>query len=128
MPRPRAHELPKVAVIREGGTGDKPEYAATHWSVIAKATFPSTLGIMLGGNLDERQNPTDFVALFEQPYASITRAGVVIRVKLGNREKPKNRLYLRLNTGRQGHYTVVAKDGPPQAGDGTLLALGGAWC
>src|SRR3954453_10868313 len=83
----------KFAVIGDTGTGDAPEYEVGARMSAARSTFPFELVIMLGDNLYGRQDPQDFVAKFQRPYASLLEAGVRFYAALGNHDKPTNTSY-----------------------------------
>jgi 3',5'-cyclic AMP phosphodiesterase CpdA len=100
----------KFAVIGDNGTGGRQEYEIGQQMVAARARFPFDMVIMLGDNIYGRQDPQDFVAKFEQPYAALLSAGVRFRASLGNHDSQQNRFYPAFNMGGERYYTYVDKN------------------
>ena len=107
---PAVPDSVKFAVIGDNGTGGRPEYEIGQQMVAARARFPFNMVIMLGDNIYGRQDPQDFVAKFEQPYAALLRAGVRFRASLGNHDSQQNRFYPAFNMGGERYYTYVDKN------------------
>src|SRR6185503_8641686 len=88
---------------------ERPQYEVGEQMVSARTRFPFELVIMLGDNMYGSQEPQDFVAKFERPYASLLSAGVLFYAALGNHDNPRNRFYPRFNMGGERYYTFVKK-------------------
>jgi 3',5'-cyclic AMP phosphodiesterase CpdA len=100
----------KFAAIGDTGTGDRPQYEvgqrmATEWK-----RFPFELVVMLGDNMYGRQQPADFVAKFERPYAALLSAGVAFYASLGNHDNPRNAQYEGFHMGGERYYTFNRKN------------------
>jgi 3',5'-cyclic AMP phosphodiesterase CpdA len=100
----------KFAVIGDSGTGDASQYEVATRMAEARATFPFDLVIMLGDNLYGRQDPQDFTAKFERPYAALLGGGVRFQASLGNHDRPTNRDYRGFNMGGERYYTYARKN------------------
>jgi 3',5'-cyclic AMP phosphodiesterase CpdA len=101
----------KFAVIGDTGTGDPPQYEVGARMTEARASFPFELVIMVGDNLYGRQQPQDFLAKFERPYASLLSAGVRFYASIGNHDdNPVDRTYPRFNMDGQRYYTYARKN------------------
>lgn len=100
----------KFAVIGDSGTGDQPQFDIGARMSEARNVFPFELVIMLGDNLYGRQEPQDFVAKFERPYATLLQGGVRFFATLGNHDNPSNRSYPRFNMNGERYYTYVRKN------------------
>jgi 3',5'-cyclic AMP phosphodiesterase CpdA len=100
----------KFAVIGDNGTGDKPQYDVGSQMAAVHARFPFEFVIMLGDNMYGRQQPQDFVAKFERPYADLLQSGVVFRATLGNHDDQANRFYKGFNMGGERYYTYQTKN------------------
>jgi predicted MPP superfamily phosphohydrolase len=100
----------KFAVIGDNGTGAKPQYEVGDQMAAARSRFPFELVVMLGDNMYGRQQPEDFVAKFEQPYAALLQAGVTFYAALGNHDNQNNRFYKRFNMGGERYFTYVKKN------------------
>jgi 3',5'-cyclic AMP phosphodiesterase CpdA len=101
----------KFAVIGDTGTGDSPQYEVGARMTEARASFPFELVIMVGDNLYGRQQPQDFLAKFERPYASLLSAGVLFYASIGNHDdNPVDRTYPRFNMDGQRYYTYARKN------------------
>jgi len=100
----------KFAVIGDNGTGDKPQYDVGSQMAAVHARFPFEFVIMLGDNMYGRQQPQDFVAKFERPYAALLQSGVVFRATLGNHDDQANRFYKGFNMGGERYYTYQTKN------------------
>ena len=109
-PLPSKTDSVKFAVIGDNGTGDDAQYAVGAQMVAARKTFPFDLVIMLGDNLYGRQDPEDFSAKFERPYAPLLGAGVLFYASLGNHDRPTNRDYRGFNMGGERYYTYARKN------------------
>ncbi len=107
---PAAVESVKFAVIGDNGTGAGPEYEIGTQMLTARATFPFELVIMLGDTMYGRQNPEDFDAKFQRPYAGLLAAGVLFYASLGNHDNPANRSYPGFNMRGQRYYTYAKKN------------------
>jgi len=108
-PLPSQADSVKFAVIGDNGTGDPPQYDVAARMVEARTKFPFELVIMLGDNLYGRQDPADFVAKFQKPYAPLLDAGVRFYASLGNHDRPTNRSYPGFNMGGERYYTYAKK-------------------
>ena len=100
----------KFAVIGDNGTGDSPQYDVGARMGEARNAFPFEFVIMLGDNMYGRQQPADFVAKFERPYAMLLQAGVRFFATLGNHDNPNNRTYPGFNMNGERYYTYVRKN------------------
>jgi 3',5'-cyclic AMP phosphodiesterase CpdA len=108
-PLPAQADSVKFAVIGDNGTGDPPQYDVAARMIEARTKFPFELVIMLGDNLYGRQDPADFVAKFQKPYAPLLDAGVRFYASLGNHDRPTNRSYPGFNMGGERYYTYAKK-------------------
>jgi len=100
----------KFAVIGDSGTGDRPQFDVSARMNEARASFPFELVIMLGDNIYGSQQPQDFVAKFEKPYASLLAAGVLFYASLGNHDSPNNRFYPKFNMDGQRYYSFARRN------------------
>ena len=100
----------KFAVIGDTGTGGGPEYEVGARMNEARAAFPYDMVLMLGDNIYGRQDPQDFVAKFQRPYAALLTAGVIFYASLGNHDSPNNRLYPGFNMAGERYYTYTRKN------------------
>ena len=97
----------RLAVLGDNGTGDRPQYEVAGQMRLARDTFAFDTVLMLGDNLYGRQEPQDFVAKFERPYAPLLDAGVRFYAALGNHDKPSNRMYAPFNMGGERYYSFA---------------------
>jgi 3',5'-cyclic AMP phosphodiesterase CpdA len=111
----------KFAAIGDNGTGDRPQYEIAKQMDNAHATFAFDLVIMLGDNMYGGQTPADFVSKFEQPYASLLKAGVKFQASLGNHDRPDNVSYKPYNMNGERYYTYARKNVRFFALDSTLM-------
>ena len=93
------------AVIGDNGTGEKPQYEVAEQMARWRARVPFEFVIMLGDNMYGRQEPTDFVAKFERPYAALLDAGIPFFASLGKHDKQDNRTYPPFNMRSERYYT-----------------------
>jgi 3',5'-cyclic AMP phosphodiesterase CpdA len=100
----------KFAVIGDNGTGDSPQYDVAARMAEARNAFPFEFVIMLGDNMYGRQQPADFVAKFERPYAMLLQTGVRFFASLGNHDNPSNRSYPGFNMNGERYYSYVRKN------------------
>jgi 3',5'-cyclic AMP phosphodiesterase CpdA len=100
----------KFAVLGDFGTGDREQYEVGEQMAQARATFPFRLVLALGDNMYGSQQPQDFVAKFERPYAKLLAAGVRFQATLGNHDRQENRHYGPYNMHDERYYTYV--EGP----------------
>lgn len=100
----------KLAVIGDNGTGDTPQYEVAERMAAMRAQFPYDAVLMLGDNMYGRQEPRDFVAKFERPYAPLIQAGVKFFATLGNHDRPENRSYAPFGMGGERYYTYVLQN------------------
>ena len=111
----------KFAAIGDNGTGDRPQYEIAKQMENAHASFAFDLVIMLGDNMYGGQTPADFVKKFEQPYASLLKAGVKFQASLGNHDRPENVSYKPYNMNGERYYTYARKNVRFFALDSTLM-------
>lgn len=97
----------RFAVIGDNGTGQRPEYDVGDRMTLERTTFPFDFVLMLGDNMYGSQEPRDFMQKFEQPYASLLKAGVLFFATLGNHDNPSNRFYKGFNMGGERYYTYT---------------------
>lgn len=97
----------RFAVIGDAGTGDRPQYDIGDQMAAARARFPFEFVLMLGDNMYGRQQPQDFVAKFDLPYARLLQAGVPFYAALGNHDDPDQRHYKGFNMAGARYYTFV---------------------
>jgi 3',5'-cyclic AMP phosphodiesterase CpdA len=109
-PLPTHADSLKFAVIGDNGTGGGPEYDVGARMTEARTTFPFDMVIMLGDNIYGRQDPQDFVAKFQRPYATLLTTGVVFYASLGNHDSPMNRTYPGFHMGGERYYTYAKKN------------------
>src|ERR1051325_5450389 len=107
---PARPESLKFAVIGDTGTGDSPQYDVGARMNEMRGMFPFDMVIMLGDNLYGRQQPDDFVAKFERPYALLLQAGVLFYASLGKHDNQSNRSYPRFNMKGERFYTFARKN------------------
>jgi predicted MPP superfamily phosphohydrolase len=100
----------KFAVIGDTGTGDPPQYDVGARMTEARNEFPFELVIMLGDNIYGRQQPQDFVAKFERPYAMLLQSGVRFFASLGNHDSLSDLSYPHFNMDGQRYYSFVRKN------------------
>jgi hypothetical protein len=100
----------KFAVIGDNGNGDPEEYDVGRQMASARQRFPFELVLMLGDNMLGRQQPADFVAKFERPYAPLLDAGVRFYAALGNHDAQSNRFYEKFNMGGERYYTYAKQN------------------
>jgi predicted MPP superfamily phosphohydrolase len=100
----------KFAVIGDSGTGEPPQYEVGARMTEARNEFPFELVIMLGDNIYGRQQPQDFVAKFERPYAMLLQSGVRFFAALGNHDSPSDLSYPAFNMDGQRYYSFVRKN------------------
>ena len=118
---PNRTESLKFAAIGDNGTGDRPQYEIAKQMENAHAAFAFDLVIMLGDNMYGGQTPADFVLKFEQPYASLLKAGVMFQASLGNHDRPENVSYKLYNMNGERYYTYARKNVRFFALDSTLM-------
>src|SRR5689334_5439089 len=111
----------KFAAIGDNGTGDRPQYEIAKQMENAHASFAFDLVIMLGDNMYGGQTPADFLKKFEQPYASLLKAGVKFQASLGNHDRPENVSYKPYNMNGERYYTYTRKNVRFFALDSTLM-------
>ena len=111
----------KFAAIGDNGTGGRPQYEVARQMENAHATFAFDLVIMLGDNMYGGQTPADFVRKFEQPYASLLKAGVTFQASRGNHDRPEQINYAPYNMNGQRYYTYVRGNVRFFALDSTLM-------
>ena len=109
-PLPTRPDSLKFAVLGDNGTGEKPEYDVGQRMAAARTRFPFDMVLMLGDNMYGRQDPQDFVAKFERPYAALLQAGVLFYATLGNHDDQNNRFYRAFNMGGERYFTFVKKN------------------
>lgn len=97
----------RFAVIGDNGTGERPQYDVGAQMSAARTRFPFEFVVMLGDNMYGRQQPADFVAKFERPYADLLQAGVRFFATLGNHDAPDNRHYPGFNMNGARYYTYA---------------------
>ena len=107
---PARPESLKFAVLGDNGTGEKPQYDVGQQMAAARRTFPFDMVLMLGDNMYGRQDPQDFLAKFERPYAALLQAGVLFYATLGNHDNQNNRFYKAFNMGGERYFTFVKKN------------------
>jgi hypothetical protein len=97
----------KFAVLGDFGTGERRQYEIGERMAQARAAFPFDLVLALGDNMYGGQQPRDFVAKFEQPYAKLLQAGVQFQAALGNHDRPENRNYGPYHMDGRRYYTFT---------------------
>jgi len=97
----------KCAAMGDNGTGEAAEYEVARQMASRHGTFPFELVIMLGDNLYGRQQPTDFITKFEQPFRPLLDAGVRFYAALGNHDDPSQRSYPPFNMGGARYYSYT---------------------
>jgi predicted phosphodiesterase len=95
----------KFAVIGDSGTGQRPQYDVARQMSAFHEKFPFDVVIMLGDNMYGSQEPSDFVAKFEEPYHALLAGGVMFYAALGNHDNQANRFYKPFNMGGERYYT-----------------------
>jgi 3',5'-cyclic AMP phosphodiesterase CpdA len=100
----------KFAAIGDNGTGDPPEYDVGRQMAAYHDRFPFELVIMLGDNLYGRQERSDFVNKFEEPYRSLLNAGVQFYAALGNHDDPSQQAYPLFHMGGVRYYTYTRQN------------------
>jgi hypothetical protein len=107
---PNRAESLKFAVLGDTGNGKRPQYEVAAQLASRRAEFPFELVIMLGDNMYGGQQPDDFVAKFEKPYAALVSEGVRFFAALGNHDRPINRLYPPFNMRGDRYYTFARRN------------------
>jgi 3',5'-cyclic AMP phosphodiesterase CpdA len=107
---PNRAESVKFAVIGDSGNGKRPQYEVAAQLASQQAEFPFELVIMLGDNLYGGQQPEDFVAKFEKPYAALLGGGVRFFAALGNHDHASNRFYPSFNMSGDRYYTFARRN------------------
>ena len=97
----------KFAVLGDFGTGERRQYEVGERMAQVRAAFPFDLVLALGDNMYGGQQPRDFVAKFEQPYALLLQAGVQFQAALGNHDRPENRNYAPYHMDGRRYYTFT---------------------
>ena len=97
----------KFAVIGDNGDGGSGQYDVAKQLAQARTGFPFEFVLMLGDNMYGSQQPADFVAKFERPYAPLLNAGVTFHAALGNHDKESNRFYKGFGMGGERYYTFT---------------------
>jgi len=120
-PLPNRPDSLKFAAIGDNGTGDQPQYDVAKQMAAFHDRFSFDLVIMLGDNMYGGQSPADFVKKFEQPYATLLRAGVRFRASLGNHDRPENVSYGPYNMNGQRYYSYVRNNARFLALDSTQM-------
>jgi len=118
---PNRQDSLKFAAIGDNGTGNRPQYDIARQMENARATFAFDLVIMLGDNMYGGQTPADFAKKFEQPYASLLKAGVIFQASLGNHDRPENVSYKPYNMNGERYYSYARKNVRFFALDSTLM-------
>ena len=77
---PAASGSVKFAVLGDNGNGEAEQYEVGRQMEAARARLPFEFVIMLGDNMYGRQQPEDFVAKFERPYAARDASGRIAAV------------------------------------------------
>jgi 3',5'-cyclic AMP phosphodiesterase CpdA len=104
---PNQPDSVKFAVLGDFGNGQREQYDVAERMWAAHTAFPFEMVLALGDNMYGRQQPQDFIAKFEQPYARLLAAGVKFYAALGNHDRPENRAYPAYNMTGQRYYTFV---------------------
>jgi len=120
-PLPNRPDSLKFAAIGDNGTGDQPQYDVGKQMAAFHGRFSFDLVIMLGDNIYGGQSPADFVKKFEQPYATLLRAGVKFQASLGNHDRPENVSYGPYNMNGQRYYSYVRNNARFLALDSTQM-------
>jgi 3',5'-cyclic AMP phosphodiesterase CpdA len=120
-PLPNRPDSLKFAAIGDNGTGDQPQYDVAKQMAAFHDRFSFDLVIMLGDNMYGGQSPADFVTKFEQPYATLLRAGVKFQASLGNHDRPENVSYGPYNMNGRRYYSYVRNNARFLALDSTQM-------
>ena len=95
----------RFAVIGDMGTGKKPQYEVAEQMIAFRREFPYEFVMMLGDNLYDGHDPSDYERKFERPYKPLLDAGVGFYAVLGNHDTPNERFYKYFNMNGQKYYT-----------------------
>jgi len=101
----------RFAVIGDSGTGGggQIQVAARLFEWQTKLRFETVL--MLGDNIYGSQQPRDFRAKFELPYARLLEAGVKFYAALGNHDSPAQQSYKPFHMDGRTYYTFRPHSG-----------------
>jgi len=100
----------KMAVIGDGGTGEKPQFDVAQQMMEYRGAFPFDFVLMLGDNIYGGHSAADFKRKFEDPYAGLLSAGVKFYATLGNHDETAERLYKPFNMDGKRFYDFKKGD------------------
>ena len=106
----------KLALIGDGGTGEKPQYEIAREMVAYHQAFPFDIVLMLGDNIYGGQSASDFERKFDHPYSNLLSLGVKFYASLGNHDGTNERMYKPFNMDGKRYYSF-------KRGDVQFLAL-----
>ena len=106
----------KLAIIGDGGTGEKPQYQIAQEMLEYHEKFPFETVLMLGDNIYGGQTAADLKKKFQEPYQGLLDLGVKFYASLGNHDGTNERLYKPFNMDGKRYYSF-------KKGDVLFLAL-----
>jgi len=95
----------RFAVIGDSGRGDRWQHEVARQMVAWHARFPFDFVLMLGDNIYDGNDTSDYRAKFEEPYRPLLDAGVVFHASIGNHDDPSQIHYAPFNMGGRRYYT-----------------------
>ena len=107
---PNRGDSVKFAVIGDGGTGSREQYAVAARMNEARASFPYDLVLMVGDNFYGGQGPAELIRKFDEPYRPLLSAGVVFQAAIGNHDDLRTIDYPPLHMRGQRYYTFARKN------------------
>ena len=108
---PNSKDSLRFAVLGDTGTGSKQQFEVAQQVARFHQIFPFETVILLGDNIYGGEKPRDYEKKFEQPYASLLKAGVKFYAALGNHDDPGLRNYKLFNMNGQRFYSFKPKNG-----------------
>ena len=101
----------KFAVLGNSGTGEKAQSELADQMAALHERFDYRTVLLLGGNIDGRERPQDFLRKFESPYRRLLEKGVMFRAVLGNTDSREQRYYKLFNMNGAVYYTFTPAPG-----------------
>lgn len=101
---PNAADTVKFLVIGDMGTGDRPQYEVAQQMINLYQKWQYASVLMTGDNMYGPERPADFARKFEQPYATLLKAGIKFRASLGNHDEREQRMYEHFNMDGNLYY------------------------
>jgi predicted phosphodiesterase len=102
---PRRDGSIRFAVIGDSGRGDRWQHEVAQQMVAWRAKFPFDFVLMLGDNIYDGNDASDYRTKFEEPYRPLLDAGVTFHAAIGNHDDPSQIHYAPFNMGGRRFYT-----------------------